>query len=114
MSDPFRRLPLEFEVDRERRFLRVTLAGEVLVEGTDLPIEIVEAAVGEALLRHAGAPPEAEVHFPPEALAELRAELKRLFEEDDEEDDEADEADEPDGFELDEDEDEEEEGDGPR
>lgn len=113
MSDPFRRLPLEFEVDRERRFLRVTLAGEVLVEGTDLPIEIVEAAVGEALLRHAGAPPEAEVHFPPEALAELRAELKRLFEEG-EEDEDADEEDDEGGFDLGGEEDEDEEGDGPR
>jgi hypothetical protein len=113
VSDPFRRLPLEFEVDRERRFLRVTLAGEVLVEGTDLPIEIVEAAVGEALLRHAGAPPEAEVHFPPEALAELRAELKRLFEEG-EEDEDADEEDDEGGFDLGGEEDEDEEGDGPR
>ncbi|HEU4697621.1 MAG TPA: hypothetical protein VFS40_00420 [Gemmatimonadales bacterium] len=90
-------IPLEVHVDRENRFVRILLAGEVVIEGSDLPFELIEAAINEAMLRRAGVPPESEIHHDPEALARFKEELRRIFdpaegdEADDDEDEEEDE-----------------------
>jgi hypothetical protein len=113
-------IPIEVHVDRAARFVRILMSGETLIEGVDLPFELVEAAINEAMLRRAGAPPESEVFHDPAALAQFKDELRRAIEPQDEESrsDEADEPDDADGTDEgwqgeDDAEDDDEEGDGP-
>jgi cobalamin biosynthesis protein CobT len=112
-------IPIEVHVDRAARFVRILMSGETLIEGVDLPFELVEAAINEAMLRRAGAPPESEVFHDPAALAQFKDELRRAIEPRDEEadDTDADDADDTDDADEDwqeeDDADDEEEGDDP-